>query len=106
MLEEELPEIRQLGETDLAGGHALRIERGVHLAQEGAGRRGFPQAQLVTALVAMRCASRAASRLSGRRSRERWDSRRATWRPRSRVEPPQAAIESAQRQQRRRASRA
>ena len=36
VLEEQLAEIGQLGQADLPGGHALRVERGVHLAQEGA----------------------------------------------------------------------
>ena len=47
MLEEELPEVRQLRQADLPGRDALRIDRGMHPTQERAGRRRFPEAELL-----------------------------------------------------------
>src|SRR5262249_28030094 len=48
VLEEQLPETRQLPETDLPAGDAFRVERGSHLAEEMARLRSLREAQLVT----------------------------------------------------------
>src|SRR5207249_9736173 len=50
VLEEQLPAIGQLRQTDVAGRDALRVERGMHLAEKRAGRRGLAKTQLVSAL--------------------------------------------------------
>ena len=50
VLEEQLPAVCELRQTDLPGGHALRIERPVHLAEEGARRRRLAHAQRVSTL--------------------------------------------------------
>src|SRR6185295_762522 len=47
VLEEQLPEVGELVQADLAVGDALRVERGAHVAQEGARRRCFAKAQLL-----------------------------------------------------------
>src|SRR5262249_21417720 len=47
VLEEQLPEIRELRQTDLAGCYPLRIELGVHRAHEEARLRGLPHAELL-----------------------------------------------------------
>src|SRR5207253_1939539 len=49
VLEEELPQVGQLRETDVPRRDARRIQRGVHLAKERARRRGLTQAQRVPA---------------------------------------------------------
>src|SRR5215468_8237472 len=71
VLEEQLAEIGDVRQADVAGRQALRVEHAVQLAEKGARRGGFAEAPLLSTLGdALRLARRLQA--ERRRSRDRW----------------------------------
>src|SRR5437016_1805169 len=99
VLEEQLPAIGQLRETDFARRDALRVERGVHLAKEETGRRRLTEAQRMATLGQ---AVRLARRVLAER---RWPGERGTVRPPARRIVPAPADQQAHAQEPRRPQR-